>query len=507
MSRTRLALLVNFCWLAAVAVAAGGMLAFGPGIAGFAVAILAVGAGFGVSLWLGAAVEGGHRTKLEALGQAVGVAAAGDGVSVEAIVKNLCARLERANAFKLAFSGLKQPALLLSAKGEILGASQGVVALEPRAAEGQSVDIIFGSGFLERGGGLAEADLVQVGDVRFETRQKAAGNGRIMLELAPAGHFIADDDLDAFAAALESGQTSFRFDARAVQKSEALRALQAGIESFDKGARAMAQMLAGELVDAAFLNSKAGFAPQVRQLHDTLYAILEERDELAQERDRLEAKMQAVLNAIDRYRETVTAMAEYADKSRTGLVVASDAIEKSRTRTKSVRDLERQAKVMASDAGLAARRAEAAVEGVDATTAEIDKMMAAIEDVSFRTNLLALNAAVEAARAGEKGAGFAVVADEVRTLAQTTQKTAREIRELVSASRNQSGSSVAEADKLKKILADLGEHLENLSNETDMIAGALDEGSGAITRLDTNVDALGHEAERALLLPARRKTA
>jgi methyl-accepting chemotaxis protein len=162
---------------------------------------------------------------------------------------------------------------------------------------------------------------------------------------------------------------------------------------------------------------------------------------------------------------------------------------------------------MATDAGLAARRAEMAVEGVEATTVQIDKMMAAIEDVSFRTNLLALNAAVEAARAGEKGAGFAVVAEEVRTLAQTTQKTAKEIRQLVSSSRNQSGSSVAEADKLKKILVDLGEHLENLSNETDMIAGALDEGSGAITRLDNNVDALGHEAERALLLPARRKTA
>src|SRR5690606_33054996 len=131
-----------------------------------------------------------------------------------------------------------------------------------------------------------------------------------------------------------------------------------GIESFDRGARAMAQMLAGELVDPAYLNSNAGLAPQVRDLHDTLYAILEERDELAHERDRLEAKMQAVLNAIDRYRATVTAMAEYADKSRTGLVVASDAIEKSRERTRSVRSLEQQARAMASDAGLAARRAE-----------------------------------------------------------------------------------------------------------------------------------------------------
>lgn len=505
MSRTRLALLVNFCWLATLVVAGTGLSVLGAGVVGFGVAGAMLVLAFGASLWIGATIEKSHHEKLEVLGQAVGVSRAGEGVSVEAIVKNLCGRLERANQFKIAFTGLKQPAMLLSAEGEIVGASQGAITLDPRAVEGQPADILFGRGFLNQG--LAPDALITMADQRYHMRQRDTGHGRSVIELVPAGHFIADDDFDAFTAALEKGQTSFRFDKRAVQKSEALRGLQAGIESFDRGARAMAQMLAGELVDPAYLNSNHGLAPQVRDLHDTLYAILEERDELAQQRDRLEAKMQAVLNAIDRYRATVTAMAEYADKSRTGLVVASDAIEKSRVRTKSVRDMERQAKVMASDAGLAARRAETAVEGVDATTAQIDKMMAAIEDVSFRTNLLALNAAVEAARAGEKGAGFAVVAEEVRTLAQTTQKTAKEIRQLVSSSRSQSGASVHEADNLKKILADLGEHLENLSNETDMIAGALDEGSGAITRLDNNVDALGHEAERALMLPARRKTA
>ena len=132
-------------------------------------------------------------------------------------------------------------------------------------------------------------------------------------------------------------------------------------------------------------------------------------------------------------------------------------------------------------------------------------MVAAIEDVSFRTNLLALNAAVEAARAGEKGAGFAVVADEVRMLAQLTQKTSRDIRGLVGVSRSHSSVGAQEASGLKNILGDLTRHLENLSNETDMIAGALEEGSGAINRLDTQVTALGDQASRALTLPARRQ--
>jgi len=105
----------------------------------------------------------------------------------------------------------------------------------------------------------------------------------------------------------------------------------------------------------------------------------------------------------------------------------------------------------------------------------------------------------------EKGAGFAVVADEVRQLAQSTQKTARDIRNLVGSSRSQSGAGLAEAQMLKNILFGLTGHLENLSNETDMIAGALDEGSGAISRLDTHVTSLEDEASKALTLPARRQ--
>ena len=80
-------------------------------------------------------------------------------------------------------------------------------------------------------------------------------------------------------------------------------------------------------------------------------------------------------------------------------------------------------------------------------------------------------------------------------------------RQLVSRSREETGQSASEMGKLRNVANGLGEHLENLSNETDMIAGALDKGSGAISRLDTEVHALGHEAERALLLPARRKSA
>lgn len=503
MRRTRLALFASLIWAAAAAAACAAVWVLGPSVYGFGGAAVFLVLGLVGTVRLGRSAEAEFGERLGQLGKAVGLSG-GESQSVEAIVANLVARLERAHQFKAAFADMQQPAVLFSGAGEIIGASAGLKALQPAAVEGATADALFGEGFLAGGGGVAEDVLLTVDGQRFEAQRRSAGHGRTVLELIPAGHYIGDDDLDAFALALAGGHTSFRFDTEALQHSHVLRTLQNSFETFDDGARALAQMLAGEDIDPAYLRSNAGFAPQVRELSDTLKALTDERDEAAAERDRLEAKMEAVLNAIDRYRAHVTSLAELADQSRAGLVTATDAISRGRDRAKAVRELQRDAVGIAADAAVAAGRAVLSVGGVDTATAEIDKLVSAIEDVSFRTNLLALNAAVEAARAGDKGAGFAVVADEVRMLAQSSQKAAKDIRSLIGTSRAQSEISVGEAASLKNILSNLGQHLENLSNETDMIAGALDEGGGAITRLDGHVSAVGSEAARALLLPKRR---
>ncbi len=74
------------------------------------------------------------------------------------------------------------------------------------------------------------------------------------------------------------------------------------------------------------------------------------------------------------------------------------------------------------------------MQHVEETSAQIKKVIKAIDDIAFQTNILALNASVEAARAGDAGVGFEVVAGEIRSLAARCADSAKETEEMITKS-------------------------------------------------------------------------
>ncbi|MDP2098720.1 MAG: nitrate- and nitrite sensing domain-containing protein [Methylobacter sp.] len=81
-----------------------------------------------------------------------------------------------------------------------------------------------------------------------------------------------------------------------------------------------------------------------------------------------------------------------------------------------------------------AKQGNQVVEQVVEAMDKISRKIVLIEDIAYQTNILALNASIEAARAGQHGLGFSVVATEVRKLAGRSHDSAKDIRDLITAS-------------------------------------------------------------------------
>ena len=482
MPNLRLALMIAGLWLSACALALGLLLSMGQGLSWMAAAGSIVGLALVGTFIIAGLMDRQHHRTLANVALAAGLSEqVGEPLGIVDIVARLGKRLEKAQHFKSAIEHMDRPALVVDDAGSILVASAGISLLVRGAVAGATLDALFGAGYLDAGGGAPEETVVMLGSRRFTVLRRPIGAARYLLELVPSGSYIEDDELDALAGALASGQTSFRFEASMMADSPALTALNSGLEILDSGLRQLDNLVAGsgEMPDA--LDGPLGGL--ARRIDDFARAVMEQLAEEQEARSALEQRLAAVGRLVEGFEARAASLGSMSADNHSDVGLTDKALSDGTGRLRQVQTLGRSAQGLAGEADLAARRTHAVVGEIDRMTHDIDKMVAAIEDVSFRTNLLALNAAVEAARAGEKGAGFAVVADEVRQLAQLTNRSAKDIRSVVSRGRAQAETGVVEAQSLQKMIAELEVHLRNLSNENDIIVSTLNEGGHALKRL------------------------
>jgi len=229
-------------------------------------------------------------------------------------------------------------------------------------------------------------------------------------------------------------------------------------EAQRKKARTLAkQQQAAERIAAATgqlssgINEAASAAEELKRASDQIAAGAEEASGAAQESM---AAFTQVTGAIARQLQNADINQSKAEASQT-LVVKTSADVGSLVANVSVAGQRQLASV-------------AMVSELEKQAANIGDIVKAVARIADQTNLLALNAAIEAARAGKHGKGFAVVADEVRTLAETSERSAKEIQDLVG-----------------QIQQDVKEIAGGITASAKSVEGQIDKGKAITTQLDS----------------------
>jgi methyl-accepting chemotaxis protein len=163
-----------------------------------------------------------------------------------------------------------------------------------------------------------------------------------------------------------------------------------------------------------------------------------------------------------------------------------------------------QTQVRFSETNASLTEMVAAMDGINASSEQISRIIKVIDQIAFQTNILALNAAVEAARAGEAGMGFAVVADEVRNLAQRSAQAAKDTTSLIEDSIAKSQAGKLKVDQVATAIRSITTESLQMKTLVDEInlgsqeqSRGIDQVSNAIRQMEKVTQSTAANAEQS----------
>ncbi len=302
-------------------------------------------------------------------------------------------------------------------------------------------------------------------------------------ELAVIGELLADGDIDVEKAVTEeSKQIKYRDDE-----------LGSVAKSYNK-------MISGTLAlskeTAAIAEGDLTTVVSVRSEKDVLGKSLEK---LVNEFTVLAATIISSADQVDSGAKQVAnssmSLSQGATEQASSVEELSASIADVTHRIKENADEAEKAKVLSAKSGEIMRNSvgdmeltRKAMEEITSTSKNISKVIKAIDDIAFQTNILALNAAVEAARAGAAGKGFAVVADEVRNLSQKSAEAAKNTTTLIESSISAVEKGTELVNKANSSFTELASQATEVNRLVEQISVQAQEQAAAISQISIGVE-------------------
>lgn len=234
-----------------------------------------------------------------------------------------------------------------------------------------------------------------------------------------------------------------------------------------------------------------------RELSNAMGKIEVAADQVSSGSDQVSAGAQGLsqgateqASSIEELAATITEISSKTDENLADCIKAKDCVDET---ARLLQDANNQMQSMTDTMGRISNASD-----------NIVKIIKAIEDIAFQTNILALNAAVEAAKAGEAGKGFAVVAEEVRNLAAKSQDAVKSTASLIGESSNAvqegiriSGETAATLEKVLEASRDVIDIVSKVAEASDMQATSVQQVTIGIDQISSVVQNNSATAEES----------
>lgn len=136
---------------------------------------------------------------------------------------------------------------------------------------------------------------------------------------------------------------------------------------------------------------------------------------------------------------------------------------------------------------------EDVVKGINESNEAVEAINVAAEvitNIASQTNLLSLNASIEAARAGEAGRGFAVVASEIQGLAEQSNASANEIKQILTNLTSKFDVSTELVGQIQSAIANEGTVLGEVKDSFSKVVNSIESTSENIDTINDKTNEL-----------------